>query len=131
MSPRYLLHQSTFETHYPKLPYGLGGKVVSDEGLQKKLLEVSRHWLEAQDLGEEDVCEVMEGQPLRLKLLRKILEAVGGPDREFLRHAEKGLRMGIRYPLSRTPHVFEEQLRWPLDNQPRDLGYAGCQTTAR
>ena len=30
--------------------------------------------------------------------------------------------MGIRYPLPRTPHVFEEQLRWPLDNQPWEPG---------
>ena len=60
-------------------PVACGGeanwKVGRDEGrLQKKLLEVIRYWLEAQDLGEKDVCEVTEGQPLRLKLLQKILD---------------------------------------------------------
>ena len=44
-------------------------------------------------------------------------------DGEFLRQAEEGLSVGIRYPLPRTPHVlFEEQLRWPLDNQPSEPG---------
>ena len=64
--------------------------------------------MEAADL----CCEVTEGQPLRLKLLRKLLEAAGDPDREFLNNAEKGLPVRIRYPLPRTPRVFyEEQLR--------------------
>ena len=42
--------------------------------------------------------------------------------REFLREAEEGLAVRIRCPLPRTPHVFEEQLRWPLDNQPWEPG---------
>ena len=73
-------------------------KVARDDTPQGKLLEVI--WLEAHG--------VAEGQPLRLKLLRKILEAAGDPDREFLKEAETGLPVGIRYPLPRTPHVFEE-----------------------
>ena len=34
----------------------------------------------------------------------------------------RGYEWGIRYPLPRTPHVFEEQLRWPLDNPPWEPG---------
>ena len=87
-----------------------------------------RNWLEAQDLGEKDICGVADGQRLRLKLLRKILEVAGDPDREFLKKAEKGLPV----KLPRTPHVSEEQLRWPLDNQPYwNRGYGGCRTTAQ
>ena len=44
------------------------------------------------------------------------MEAAGDPDREFLREAEIGLPVGILDPLPRTPHVFEEQLKWPLDS---------------
>ena len=61
-------------------------------------------WLEAQDLGEKDLDRIVEGQPLRLKLLRRLLEAAGDPDREFW-----GGGGGAANPL---PHVFEEQLRW-------------------
>ena len=60
----------------------------------------------------KDICAVAEEQPLRLKLLGKILEVAGDPDRQFLKEAEKELLVGIRYPRPRTPHVFEEQLRW-------------------
>ena len=95
-------------------------RVARDEGLQQILLGILCKWLEAQDLGEKDLDGIVEGQ--RLRLLRRLLEAAGDPDREFLRDAEEGLPVGIRYPLPRTPHVFEEQLRWPLDNQPWEPG---------
>ncbi|CAE7939626.1 unnamed protein product, partial [Symbiodinium necroappetens] len=49
-------------------------------------------------------------------LLRAMLEAAGDPDRDFLRQAEDGLPVGILDPLPRTPHVFAEQVKWPLDN---------------
>ena len=95
--------------------------------------EESRRWLEAQDLGEKDVCKVTdEDQPLRLNLLRKILEPAGDLDREFLREGcRQGLLVGIRYPLPRTPRVFEEQLRWPLDNQPWEPGLRWVHSAAR
>ena len=89
--------------------------MARDESLQAKLMEILCRWLEAQDLGEKDRGR----QPLRLRLLRRLLEAAGNLDREFLQKAEEGLPLRIRYPLPRTLHVFE-QLRWPLDNQPWD-----------
>ena len=36
----------------------------------------------------------------------------------FLLQAEVGLPVGILEPLPRTPHVFEPQERWPLENTP-------------
>eukprot|EP00439_Symbiodinium_sp_Y106_P085202 s1629_g27.t2 len=54
----------------------------------------------------------------RPRLLRAILEAAGDPDRDFLRRAEEGLPLGILEGLPRTPHVFEEQTSWRLDNAP-------------
>ena len=59
-----------------------------------------------------------------LRLLRAMLEAAGDPDREFLRQAEDGLPVGILDPLPRTPHVFEEQLKWPLENAPWEASLA-------
>ena len=46
------------------------------------------------------------------KLLRAMLEAAGDLDRDFLRQAEEGLPVGTLDPLPRTPHVFEERLKW-------------------
>ena len=43
---------------------------------------------------------VAEGQPLRLKLIRAILQAADDPDRDFLLQAEIGLPVGI---LAATP----------------------------
>ena len=59
-------------------------------------------WIEAQDLA-------VPGQPLRLRLIRAILQAADDPDRDFLLQAEIGLPVGILEPLPRTPHVFETQ----------------------
>ena len=40
--------------------------------------------------------------------------------------------MGILDPLPRTPHVFEEQLKWPLEKLPLGgLASPGYPTTAR
>ena len=58
------------------------------------------------------------GQPLRLRLIRAILQAAYNPDRDFLLRAEKRLPVGILEPLPRTPHVFEEQAKWPLNSDP-------------
>ena len=49
-------------------------------------------------LGREGLRRGSGRQPLRLRLLRRILEAA---DREFLREAEMGLPVGILDPLPR------------------------------
>ena len=82
---------------------------------RQKLLDLWESWLTERGLAEEGLCSVTPGQPLRLRLLRALLEAAGDPDREFLRQAEVGLPVGVKTPLPRTPHVFEEQVSWPLD----------------
>ena len=70
----------------------------------------------------DGLSEVAPGQPLRLKLIRALLQAADDPDRDFLLQAEKGLPVGILHPLPRTPHVFEEQTKWPLDREPWEPG---------
>ena len=98
--------------------------LASDPELQSQLRQLWKEWLEAQDLSEPGLLEVPPGQPLHLRLLRAMLEAAGDPDREFLRQAEDGLPVGILDPLPRTPHVFEEQLKWPLENAPWEASLA-------
>ncbi|CAE7346838.1 DSK1 [Symbiodinium sp. KB8] len=72
--------------------------------------------------GGEHGCSLAKNEKLQsqLRLLRGLLEAAGDPDREFLRRAEEGLPLGILEQLPRTPHVFEEQLKWPLENEKFD-----------
>ena len=101
-----------------------GCSLASDSELHRQLRELWKDWLEAQDLGEPGLLDVAPGQPLHLKLLRAMLEAAGDPDRDFLRQAEEGLPVGILDPLPRTPHVFEEQLKWPLENSPWEASLA-------
>ena len=60
--------------------------------------------------------------PLRLRLIRALLRAADNPDRDFLLQAEKGLPVGILHPLPRTFHVFEEQIKRPLDREPWEPG---------
>ena len=98
--------------------------IACDPELQSQLRQLWKEWLEAQDLSEPGLLEVPSGQPLYLRLLRAMLEAAGDPDREFLRQAEDGLPVGILDPLPRTPHVFEEQQKRPLENAPWEASLA-------
>ena len=101
-----------------------GCSLASDLELQSQLRQLWKEWLEAQDLSEPGLLEVPSGQPLYLRLLHAMLEAAGDPDRDFLKQAEGGLPVGILDPLPRTPHVFEEQLKWPLENAPWEASLA-------
>ena len=65
--------------------------MARDEDLQSKLLGTLCKWQEAQDTGEKDLDQIVEGQFLRLKLLRRLLEAAGDPDREFLQDSGDSL----------------------------------------
>ena len=91
-----------------------GCRLARDPELQKEILELLKTWIEGQDLSEPGLLEIPERQPLRLRLLRAILEAADDPDRDFLRRAEEGLPLGILEGLPRTPHVVEEQTSWRL-----------------
>ena len=44
-------------------------------------------WIEAQDLAVPGLINIAEGQPLRLRLIRAILQAADDPDRDFLLQA--------------------------------------------
>ena len=86
-----------------------GCRLARDPELQKEILELLKTWIEGQDLSEPGLLEIPEGQPLRLRLLRAILEAADDPDRDYLHRAEEGLPLGILEGLPRTPHVFEDR----------------------
>ena len=95
-----------------------GCKLANDETLHEELRQLWRTWLERKGIRDEKLLTVAEGQFLYLRLLRALLQATGDPNREFLLRAEEGLPVGTLEPLPRTPHVFEEQSKWALENEP-------------
>ena len=99
-----------------------GCKLLRNQSYIADIVIALCEWLDAQDLGCDGLSEISPGQPLRLRLIRALLQAADDPGRDFLLQAEKGLPVGILHPLPRTPHVFEEQIKWPLDREPWEPG---------
>ena len=95
-----------------------GCRLVRDQRFIEELVNTMGSWIEAQDLAVPGLIDIAEGQPLRLRLIRAILQAADDPDRDFLLQAEIGLPVGVLEPLPRTPHVFEPQEKWPLPGRP-------------
>ena len=73
--------------------------VSSDEDLQAQLRALWKEWLEATDLGEPDLLHVAPGQPLHLRLIRALPEAVGTPTRTSSAVQRRGYpwKFGSRY----------------------------------
>ena len=69
-----------------------GCKLARDPDLQRELLDLRHTWTEGQDLSEKELMEIPPGRPLRLRLLRAILQAAGDPDREFLGELNEACR---------------------------------------
>lgn len=79
------------------------------------LEDLRRIMAEACGIGSGVVRE--EGQPFFLELFKELLKLAGDPDYEFLEEAKVGLPLGVLEELPRTPEVFEEQTKWPLDGE--------------
>ena len=94
----------------------LGGeanwRVARDEGLQSKLLGILCRWLEAQDMREKDLDGIVRSAPTA-ETAKKTARSRRRPG---VSPRGGGATRGDSLPA--TPHVFEEQLRWPLHNQP-------------
>ena len=103
-----------------------GCTLASDPELHRQLRELWKDWLEAQDLGDRGgatrPCTGAAAPPKAATCHARGRRR--DPDRDFLRQAEEGLPVGILDPLPRTPHVFEEQLKWPLENSPWEASLA-------
>ena len=94
-----------------------GGQAVKLAKDERLLNEIRRRLLEHCG-GPEETMRVAEGQPFLLKLMSEVLRSAGDSDHEFLLEAEKGLPLGIKNKLPRTPQSFEEQTSWALQDDP-------------
>ena len=97
---------------------GEGGcRLVQSESLQVKLGEEIRRFCG----GEENLLEIAEGQPFKLRAMRRVLEKAEDADCAFLEEAETGLPLGVKHALPRTPSAFERQVDWSLKDDPTEV----------
>ena len=94
-----------------------GGRAVKLAKDERLLGEIRRRLLDHCG-GPEETLRVAEGQPFLLKLMSEVLRSAGDSDHEFLLEAERGLPLGIKNKLPRTPQSFEEQTSWALQDDP-------------
>ena len=74
--------------------------------------------LEERGVNTEGILKVAEGQPFRLRLMQSMLQQVGDPDHLFLLDGEIGYPVGVIHQLPRTPHMYEDQTTWKLEDDP-------------
>ena len=89
-------------------------KLVRDANFLQKLRQVMVDCLGL----HESALEVPPGQPFFLKLIRCVLDEAEDGDTRFLERACTGLPLGILEKLPRTPNMYEQQVKWALDNDP-------------
>ena len=89
-----------------------------NEELKQGLRELWIGLLQEHGCKGEHLDNVAEGQPFFLRLMRELLVKCEDPDRDFLLQGEEGYPAGILKPLPRTPHIYEEQTAWKLEEDP-------------
>ena len=95
-----------------------GCNIVRDEKLKN---EIRRYWislLRQHGSAQADLEHVAEGQPFYLGLMKEPLAFGEDADRNFLLQGETGFPVGVLNPLPRTPHAYEEQTSWRLEDEP-------------
>ena len=95
-----------------------GCDIVCDEGLKDSIRKLWVRKLQQHGSTQEDLEFRAPGQPFYLRRLKELLAFSGDVDREFLMQRERGFPVGVDNPLPRTPHVFEEQTTWKLEDDP-------------
>ena len=95
-----------------------GCSLVKNEELKQGLRELWIGLLQEHGCKGEHLDNVAEGQPFFLRLMRELLVKCEDPDRDFLLQGEEGYPVGILKPLPRTPHIYEEQTAWKLEEDP-------------
>ena len=95
-----------------------GCGMVKDEGLKELILYKMVEAISEQGVEVDGLLHIAEGQPFRLRLMQKLLQLLGDSDHLFLLDGEVGYPVGVLNPLPRTPHMYEEQTSWKLEDDP-------------
>ena len=95
-----------------------GCNLVQNQELKDGLVDLWRNMLQQEGYNTAGLADIAEGQPFRLRLMEALLDRAGDPDHRFLLQGEKGYPVGVLQPLPRTPHMYEEQTSWKLEDDP-------------
>ena len=95
-----------------------GCSLVQNEELKGEIRKLWISLLKEFGSTEENLDRVADGQPFFLRLMRELLAFREDADREFLLQGETGFPVGVLNPLPRTPHAYEEQTSWRLEDEP-------------
>ena len=95
-----------------------GCKLVKNDALSSQLVQLWCDRLHGEGYNTENIQHVAEGQPFKLRLMEALLDRAGDPDHKFLLQGESGYPVGVLHPLPRTPHMYEEQTSWKLEDDP-------------
>ena len=95
-----------------------GCTLVQNEDLKQNLRSLWSTLLKKYGDKTDDIERAAPGQPFHLRLMRGLLAMADDPDREFLLQGETGFPVGVLNPLPRTPHIYEEQASWRLEEDP-------------
>ena len=95
-----------------------GCSIVRNQMLQSKLVELWMSLLKEEGCDVNGLDEITPGQPFRLKLMQALLERAGDTDHKFLLQGQEGFPVGVIHKLPRTPHMYEEQSAWKLEDDP-------------
>ena len=95
-----------------------GCNIVRDEKLKSDIRLFWIDLLRQHGSKQEGLDHVAPGQPFHLRLMKELLAFGEDADREFLMQGEVGYPVGVLTPLPRTPHCYEEQTTWRLEDDP-------------
>ena len=98
-----------------------GCGIVKNETLKQRIRDLWITLLQKHGSQQEDLGYKAAGQPFFLRLMKELLAFAGDADREFLLQGESGFPVGVINPLPRTPHIYEEQTSWRLEDDPHML----------
>ena len=88
---------------------------------QEKYLGKLRTWIQTRTGATEGDARIAEGQAFRLKLIGIILKTLGDPDWGYPEQLEKGVPLGVGIDLPRTPYLYNEKVKWNLDEDYHDM----------
>jgi len=102
----------------------------SDTPFDEGLMERARLAVAESLGGGADLLAVASGQCFCLDLIARLLKTAGDPDWAFYEQLREGLPLGVDTVMDRTPLVFEEKVRWKL-NEVESPATRSARTTSR
>ena len=89
---------------------------VSGPPFPEHCLTETREWIANRLRLKPDQCGVDEGQLMHLGMLSAILKELQDHDWRFVEEIGSRVKLGVDVELPGTPAVFEEKVRWNLDD---------------